>query len=584
MRRIGRRTVYLLLCLAWLGLPTTEAAGQGESGDELVRLIRSGGTATLEIGPVAPNAFLPLLILPDRIEDASHAGEALGNGASIAKVFRADANGMFELTYRMDSINSSLRVAVYAWTQGVTTYLGTFVPNPMHESFQPPPRKPLGPVTIEVHPSQVIVLNGPGPGDDQVLAGGNYPLITALRAATPGSDPVFGIYGPIRGDGMQIGAGDSDSKGYVAHWGPVPMRFSVVGMTPDAKIGELGFRNRMNNGTVHGGVEDARFENLTIEARYNMAVGGGKGERFGILRFYDVHFATSEEGLASGAFEGFGYKWGVRIRALGRYDFRDCSFDPVLEHAIYVDSPQGDSYFQGIEHNGSTRTAIQIVNRAFDTNNPANWDEFESGAQTPQPSGHGRLLIEDVTIRDLRGDGGSAITVAGHPGDVFIRNITAVDLENTFQGGVVVYTDAGPNHGTYLHTGGDGKLYSTYSLSVEGLNINLPHADRTHVGMSGIEFVRIHDFSIVGSRTAIALDSWYNQARFNNSLVVIDGDVTRVSTWINNGSVDFLVPRPLSQYPGFDSASKIADSWYQDIGGSHRSNLLNDAEIDAIWP
>ena len=339
MRKLGRRTGYLLLCLAWLGLPTTEAAGQGGSGDELVRLIRSGGMATLEIGPVAPNAYLPLLILPNRIEDASHAGAALSNGAHLAKVFRADANGMFELTYPMEAINSSLRVAVYSWVQGVTTYLGTFVPNPMHESFQPPPRKPLGPVSIEVHPDQVIVLNGPGPEDDEVLAGGNYPLITALRAATPGSDPVIGIYGAIRGDGMQIGAGDSDFKGYVAHWGPVPMRFSVVGMTPDAKIGELGFRNRMNNGTVHGGVEDARFENLTIEARYNMAVGGGKGERFGILRFYDVHFAASEEGLASGAFEGFGYKWGVRIRALGRYDFRNCSFDPVLEHAIYVDSP-----------------------------------------------------------------------------------------------------------------------------------------------------------------------------------------------------------------------------------------------------
>ena len=208
MRRIGRRTAYLLLCLAWLGLPTTEAAGQGESGDELVRLIRSGGTATLEIGPVAPNAFLPLLILPNRIEDASHAGAALANGASIAKVFRADASGMLEVTYPMEAINSSLRVAAYSWVQGTTTYLGTFVPNPMHESFKPPPRKPLGPVTIEVHPDQVVVLNGPGPEDDEVLAGGNYPLITALRAATPGSDPVFGIYGAIRGDGMQIGAGD----------------------------------------------------------------------------------------------------------------------------------------------------------------------------------------------------------------------------------------------------------------------------------------------------------------------------------------------------------------------------------------
>ncbi|MEE9174275.1 MAG: PKD domain-containing protein, partial [Thermoplasmata archaeon] len=109
-------------------------------------------------------------------------------------------------------------------------------------------------------------------------------------------------------------------------------------------------------------------------------------------------------------------------------------------------------------------------------------------------------------------------------------------------------------------------------------------ADRTHVGISGIEFVRIHDFSIAGSRTAIALDSWYNQARFNDSLVVIDGIVTRSSATINNGIVEFCVPRPLSQYPGFDSARKIADSWYLDAGGSQRANVLSDAEIDAIWP
>ncbi len=576
--------VFLSLTVMVSAASPPEAVGQAGTGSELVRLIRSGNVATLEIGPVTPNAFLPLLILPDGIEDPSDADAALADGASVAGEFQADPNGMFEISYPMDSVNTSLRIAAYSRVQGNVTYLGTFVPNPMHESFQPPPRKPLGPVTIEVHPSEVIVLNGPGPEDDQVLSGGNYPLITALRAATPGSDPVFGIYGAIPGDLMQIGAGDSDSKGYVAHWGPVPMRFSVVGMTPDAKIGELGVRNRMNNGTVHGGVVDARFENLTIEARYNMAVGGGKGERFGILRFYDVHFATSAEGLASGAHSGFGYKWGVRIRALGRYDFRNCSFDPVLEHAIYVDSPQGDSYFQGIEHNGSTRTAIQIVNRAFDTSDPNQLADYESGVRQVQPSGYGRLLIEDVTIRDLRFDGGSAITVAGHPGDVFIRNINAVDLQNTFHGAVVVYTDAGFNHGAYLHTGGEGNLHSTYSLSIKDLNVNLPFADRTHVGISGIEFVRIHDFSIAGSRTAIALDSWFNQARFNNSLTVVDGTVTRTTAWINNGSVEFCVPPPLSQYPGFDSASKIADSWFLDAGGSHRSNILSNAQIDAIWP
>jgi len=108
-------------------------------------------------------------------------------------------------------------------------------------------------------------------------------------------------------------------------------------------------------------------------------------------------------------------------------------------------------------------------------------------------------------------------------------------------------------------------------------------ADRTHVGISGVEHVRIGDFAIGGSRTAIALDSYYNQARLNNTLCVIDGEVTRSSATISNGDVDFLLPRPLSQYAGFMAARKIADSWYWDFG-SRRANILTDEEIDSLWP
>jgi len=568
---------WSVLCLAVLGTTVAEAAGA-----DLVRMTRLGGTATLEIGPVAAHALLPVFLLPDTVDDPSDLAAAIDAGAELAHVFRADANGLLTTSFRMAALDTSQRAAVYSYLPGKLAYLGTFVPNPMHESFQAPPRRPLGPVNIEVYPTQVIVLNGPGPDDDVVVPGGQYPLIIALKHAVPGSDPVIGIYGPIPGDGLQIGAGDSDSKAYVVHWGPVPMRFSVVGMTPDAKIGETGFRNRMNNGTVHGGVADARFENLTIESRWSRCIGAPKGERFGILRFYDCHFATSEEGMASGSYYGFGYKWGIRVRALGRYDIRNCWFDPVLEHAIYIDSPQGDSYFLGIEHNGSTRTAIQIVDRAFDTSDPNQIAAYESGAIQPQPSGFGRLLIEDLTIRDLRNDGGSGITIAGFLGDVFIRGVTAVDLDEPFQGAVVVYTDAGQNHGSYLMTGADGNLYSTRSLSIRDVTIDLPLADRTHVGISGVEFVRIGGFSIAGSRVAIALDSYYNEARFNNTLCVIDGVVTRSSATINNSIVEFLVPRPLSQYPGFSSANKIDDGWFWQNGP--RANHLTDAEIDTLWP
>ncbi|MEE8459845.1 MAG: VCBS repeat-containing protein [Phycisphaerales bacterium] len=443
--------------------------------------------------------------------------------------------------------------------------------------FQAPAVPALGPETIQVVArvgggADVILLNGAGIGDDVVLDGGGFPLIVALKNAVPGSEPVIGIYGriPQGGNGMQIGAGDSDNKAYVAHWGSVPMRFSVVGMTPDATILELGILNRMNDGTVHGGVQDARFENLTIEAKYNSCVSGPKGHQFGLLRFYNCRFVPSPANLASGAHYGFGYKWGVRIRALGRYDFRDCTFAPVLEHSIYVDSPQGDSIFKGIVHEGSTRTAIQIVNRAFDTTNTA---PFENGTQIPQPSGYGRILIEDVTIHDLTGDGGSGITVAGFLGDVWIRDITAID-NGPFQGVITVWTDAGWNHGAYLYTGDDGGLYSQRSVTLEDIHVDLPQSDRDHVAISGVELVRIHDFSIAGNRTAFSLDSVYGAAQLSNSLCVIDGVVARSNALIVNGTVDFYVERPLSQYGGWNSNGKIK------VG----TNTLSNAQIDSTWP
>lgn len=226
------------------------------------------------------------------------------------------------------------------------------------------------------------------------------------------------------------------------------------------------------------------------------------------------------------------------------------------------------------DHNGSTRTAIQIVNRAVDTNNPGLLAAFESGSMTPQPPGHGRLLIEDGTIRQLTGDGGSGITVAGFLGDIWIRDITAVD-GGPFQGAIVVYADASEHHGAYLYTGLDGGLYSTRSVTIDGVHIDLPIADRAHVAISGVEFVRIGDFSITGNRTALTLDSIYRSPQLNDTLCVIDGEVTRSSEQITNGRVDFFTPRPLSLYEGWGAAFKIK------IGADPH---LGDDQIDLLWP
>ncbi len=192
----------------------------------------------------------------------------------------------------------------------------------------------------------------------------------------------------------------------------------------------------------------------------------------------------------------------------------------------------------------------------------------------PQPGGFGRLLFENITIRDLRSDGGSGITVAGFLGDVFIRGVNAVDLEDPFHGVIVVWTDASQQHGAYLYTGADGSLYSTRSVQIEDVNINLPFADRAHVAISGVENVRIKGFNIQGNNTAMALNTTFGSPQMNNRLCVVDGVVTRSTEFIVNGTVDFFLPRPLSQYPGFQSAAKIS-IW---------SNVLTNSAIDNMWP
>jgi len=427
--------------------------------------------------------------------------------------------------------------------------------------FVAPPRPELGPLTMEISASTLTLLNGPGPEDDQRLPAGPYPLVSALRRATPGSHPVIGVRGPIPGVGVTIGGGDNDAKAYVVHWGATPMEFAVVGLTPDASLREFAIRDRMNDGSVNGGVADARFEGLTLEARYRSCVSTPKGQRFGLLRFYDCRFVPGHESLAEGAYEGYGYKWGLRSQARGRYDLRQCSFAPVLEHSIYVDSPDGDCIFQGLRHGGSTRTAIQVVNRAFDN---------------PGPSGTGTLLFEDIDLYDIAGDGGAGLTVAGHDGELIFRDIRAREdpERGRYQGVIAVWTDASPEHGAQLFHGADGGLYSTRGVTVESLDVDTPHADRAHVALSGVEHIRIEDFRIRGNRVAFHLDAPEGVARIRGPARVDGERVLLEDRSIVNGRVDFATPGPLSRFPGFQSAAKIR------LGRQD----LSDAEIDRRWP
>ena len=539
------------------------------NGDLLVLGRDSGVSHVIRVDPRTGSAS-PLFSLPERMRDVhaepnetfvfGQAGPvlfALGRKRGIAGP-ELIASG--PLLFGMRSIEPFAGVRLDVGAAAQPEPLSIYVPQDTRTGFQAPPLPTLPAVSILVNKDTVTLLHGPDPSDDEVLEAGNFPLIKALMAAPPGSDPVIGIEGDIPGSTMSIGGGDSDYKAYVAHWGPVPMRFAVVGMTEDARIRDFALRDRMNNGTKRGGITDAWFSNLTIEARHRYAVSIPKTHRFGRLRFYRCHFAAGRESMKAGDYSGYGYRWGVRGHGRGRWDFRYCSFDPVEEHSIYLDSPQGDSYFQNIEHRGSRRTAIQIVNRSL---------------ANPGPSGFGTLLFENIRITDLWGDGGSGITVAGHLGDVVFRNIQVREDPETkhSQGAIAVWTDNSRDKGTYLYTGADGNFYSCPSVTIESLNIDLPHADRQHVAISGVENVFIENFQVSGNNAALVFDSPYGSATIDG-VANVDGQETTLSgVKIVNGTIRFEEACPLSQYAGFQSRDKIV------IG----STPMPDAEMDARW-
>jgi len=431
---------------------------------------------------------------------------------------------------------------------------------PPRNTFEAPLIPVLPPETMVLIPEVVWIPNGEGYEDDVLIPAGPFPLVTALKASDPNTYPVISVYGDIPGAGMSIGAGDSDFKDYVVHWGPIPMRFAVVGRNEEARIREFDLRQFMNDGRENGGIADVRFESLTIEARFSSCVAVPKGHNVGLVRFYDCHFAAGRENLGVGNYSGYGYKWGMRAHGRGRYDYRSCSFEPVEEHNIYIDSPQGDCYFIDIDHRGSKRTAIQVVNRSFDN---------------PGPSGFGTLLFQNVRVYDLWGDGGSGISVAGHLGDLIFRDIQVRENPANVgsHGAVVVWTDDDPQKGVYLYTGDDGELYSTRSVLIESIDVDLPRADRSHVAISGVEHVRIDDFQIRGNRTAFSFDSPFGSPVMSGP-VIVDGVLRNVhSERIDNGTVVYRTPCPLSQFVGFQSSISIQENM----------NLMSDSEIDLRW-
>jgi hypothetical protein len=124
-----------------------------------------------------------------------------------------------------------------------------------------------------------------------------------------------------------------------------------------------------------------------------------------------------------------------------------------------------------------------------------------------------------------------------------------------------------------LHASGD-RLFSSGSVTIESLEVDIPHADRPHVAIYVAEKVLIRGFAVRGNQAAFAFDSPHGSPAIRGKALVDGVPADLQGVRILNGSVRFDLPPPVSGYAGFGSAHKVMRD----------SRALTDAEIDALGP
>lgn len=426
-------------------------------------------------------------------------------------------------------------VSVLAFGTGADTFAQDL---PDHE-FQAPPIAPLGPTQIDVFPNGYQLARGP------FVAESGYPLLRAIEAAealyaVDQMTVVLEVHGSLPAPlGQQIGGGAAGLKPYRCTWQNHAIDVAVrgaVGSFVDEIPGFVLYKN-LTNGTETPGVARFRVENLAIVGSLHgtSVVHTPKGlpPTFGdsVYPLLQIYRCRVEKGDGKP-------EWGIRLHGRAQFDVRECHFSYMQEHAAYIDSPQGDSFFVRNTTSGGSRTMLQVVNRSTDN---------------PGPSGHGVLLIEGNLATYFDGSGGSDFSVAGHHGLVIFRhNVSYQGLGQTgSQGSIVVYTDDTAPHGAYFNDAG----YSTTKVIIQGHIVYAPNADRDHVMISGAGEVEVRDeFLIFGSRTAFHFDTTYGGT-------------------VPNGSECFVSPVPTSIHPGFMSALKVRRA----------AVIQSTAQIDALW-
>jgi len=405
-----------------------------------------------------------------------------------------------------------------------------------------PELAPIGAPDWLVFPGRVRRLTGPDAGSGADLEGDE--LAWALRHAAPGE--VIGLQGDHSESAPIIGGGKPGAARAVvwAERGPV-RDVTVTGLDPDfgTTLGGVSFRDD------GGGWDGLRFHNLTFVnakgARSPVMVD--QRCRGGSIWLTSCRFKRAPKNTTFG---GLGAKWWIRAHggcALYVYDV-DVEF-AAQEHFLYIDNAEElvvvncHNRIAGGKPNFG-RTFIQHATRA--------------DSSRPPPAWRG-IYLENVTARgiDVSAGGGSAITVAGYPGTVHLKDVRGLGHtggQHASAGFLAVWAPEGQNS-LFL----DDRGFAVQHLILEDVVGVYPEASRPAIMISGVGETDVYGGWLSGQQGIFEYDSRYGGMP-------------------SSGDVEFHLDRRLSRYKGY----RMIRSWEVDPEtGQGRYRRWGKEELDA---
>jgi hypothetical protein len=465
-----------------------------------------------------------------------------------------------------------------------------------------------------------LLLSGSG-------TGGTENALTDAVKRLAGST---GQEGP--GRGILIGTGvtianpvfnrDNTNKTFTAWMAPngspsgpfYPMTdISIQGEDPNNKpvIIHPSFGSALQEGfnSIKTQTDGLRFYDIEFAPNGRYSFEGFQQQDYGQIGAYDCIFDVVNGQNPVGSFGGFRVKSHIRMFE-ARLDVRNCTFTGCEEHCVYlsnvgVDEAKGENFFTSgtyiINCHGSGpngRTFVQIVDRSDVSGS------VTGGAILGGPPSGGKVVIQDCTADQMGGTGSSAITIAGHLGDIDIINVT---ITNSDAGAIVMWQDTPKGLNTLLGikyaeesntritpgdpTGANPGNIAWPAVPPDNGNIGNVYIDKftftsklspsnptTLCAITGCRSVTIGEFDIQGTRPVFWFH--YRQGTFP-------------SDWQGDGyfdnfanSVVFLSskigPGPLSQYSGFKGGSKIRFGQDDNPNQPGVNGDLTTAQIDAL--